>query len=291
MVFTRLLCLCSLLLAVVPVCVAHEIYLKNGSVIETDHLQRSQSRLTYHQFGGEISIPVAEVEKIIYSNDKSRKTPATREPPDGVNSGRDLKAALESKMAPRGPIEQANLAVLSILTAAGSGSGFFINRDGLIVTNRHVIRGSERNNEKIEQAVTEARERLVEWDENLQREKIRIDTYQKNVRQNRESFEKMARKHGDRMAKEQRLAMEQSLKNRSQYLEEWFRDYKRRKNTFLEKKLQVDREWQDFRKKNRALAGQSRFTVTLADGQDLSAILYRVSDRYDLALLKLNGYQ
>jgi serine protease Do len=93
------------------------------------------------------------------------------------------------------------------------------------------------------------------------------------------------------MREDQRLAMEQAIKDRSRYLEEWFRDYNRRKNTFLEKKQEVDREWQDFREKNRALAGQSRFTVTLADGQDKSAILYRISERYDLALLKLNGYQ
>jgi hypothetical protein len=192
MVFTRLLYLCSLLLTVAPVCVAHEIYLKNGSVIQTDHIQRSQSGLTYHQFGGEISIPVSEVEKVIYTKNTSRKGSEIRKPPGAV-SRRDLKAALELKMAPRGPIEQANLAVLSILTAAGSGSGFFINQDGLIVTNRHVIRGSESNNEKIEQAVAEARERLVDWEENLRREKNRIDNYEKNVRQNRESFQKMTR--------------------------------------------------------------------------------------------------
>ena len=33
-----------------------------------------------------------------------------------------------------------------------------------------------------------------------------------------------------------------------------------------------------------------RFSITLADGTEKSAILYRVSNDIDLALLKLNGY-
>ncbi len=291
MVFTRLLWFLSFLLVVVPVCAAHEVHLKNGYVIQTDYVRRDQTTLTYHQFGGEISIPLSEVDRVIYTDKKGEKaaTPVLQSGRGG--SGRDLKAVLESKMKPRGPIEQANLAVVSIMTAAGSGSGFFINRDGLIVTNRHVVRGSEDNNEKIEQVMTDAQGQLAEWELNLQREKSRIDQFEKNVKQSWASFKKTIRERGARIDEDRRLAAERTLKERSAYLEDWLQDYNRRKSRFLENKHQIDKQHHDFEQKNRALAGQSRFTITLADGEDVSAILYRTSDRHDLALLKLNGYQ
>ena len=291
MVFTRLLWFLSLLLIVVPVCAAHEVHLKNGYVIQTDYARRDQDQLTYHQFGGEISIPLSEVDRVIYTDRKGEKAATPVLPSGGGGNGRDLKAVLESKMKPRGPIEQANLAVVSILTAAGSGSGFFLNRDGLIVTNRHVIRGSEDNNEKIEQVMTDAQGQLAEWELSLQREKSRIDQFEKNVKRNRASFKKTIREQGARIDEDQRLAAERSLKERSAYLEDWLRDYTRRKSRFLENKRHIDKQRYDFEQKNRALAGQSRFTITLADGEEVSAILYRTSDRHDLALLKLNGYR
>ena len=291
MVSARLPWLLSLLLIVAPVCSAHEVHLKNGYVIQTDHVRRSQGQLTYHQFGGEISIPLSEVDRVIYNGKKGEK-PATPVPASGGGgNGRDLKAVMESEMKPRGPIEQANLAVVSIMTAAGSGSGFFVNRDGLIVTNRHVIRGSEDNNEKIEQVMTDAQDQLAQWESNLQREKSRLDQFEKNLKQNWASFKKTIREQGARIGEDRRLAAERSLQERSQYLEDWLRDYNLRRSRFLENKRHIDKQHHDFEQKNRALAGQSRFTITLADGEELSAILYRTSDRHDLALLKLNGYQ
>lgn len=269
---------------------AHEVHLKNGSVIKTDHVRREQTQLTYRQFGGDVSLPLSEVEKVIYTDQRS-KAGVPPKKTAGTDSGRNLKAILASKMTPDGPIEHANLAVISILTSAGSGSGFFINGDGLIVTNRHVIRGSDVNNQKAEQLMTTASERLDEWELNLKREKSHIDQYGKNLKQNWASFNRTVKEQGDRIANDRRLAVENSLKGKSRYLEKWLRDYNGRKNDFLAKKREIAHEIKTFRQKKRELSYQSRFTITLADGEDKSAILYRVSDDHDLALLKLNGYQ
>ncbi len=269
---------------------AHEVHLKNGSVIKTDHVRREQTQLTYRQFGGDVSLPLSEVEKVIYTEQRS-KAGFPPKKTAGTDSGRNLKAILASKMTPDGPIEHANLAVISILTSAGSGSGFFINGDGLIVTNRHVIRGSDVNNQKAEQLMTTASERLDEWELNLKREKSHIDQYGKNLKQNWASFNRTVKEQGDRIANDRRLAVENSLKEKSRYLEKWLRDYNGRKNDFLAKKREIAHEIKTFRQKKRELSYQSRFTITLADGEDKSAILYRVSDDHDLALLKLNGYQ
>lgn len=269
---------------------AHEVHLKNGSVIKTDHVRREQTQLTYRQFGGDISLPLSEVEKVIYTDQRTKAGVPPKKTAD-TDSGRNLKAILASKMTPDGPIEHANLAVISILTSAGSGSGFFINGDGLIVTNRHVIRGSDVNNQKAEQLMTTASERLDEWELNLKREKSHIDQYGKNLKQNWASFNRTVKEQGDRIANDRRLAVENSLKEKSRYLEKWLRDYNGRKNDFLAKKREIAHEIKTFRQKKRELSYQSRFTITLADGEDKSAILYRVSDDHDLALLKLNGYQ
>ena len=292
MVYTGLLCpFLYLLLLIVPTALAaHEVHLKNGSIIKTDYVDRDNTQLTYRQFGGDVSIALSEVVKIIYSDKKLKKlsghskvvTPA---------SGLDLKAILESKLLPSGPIENANLAVVSVITSAGSGSGFFINDDGLIVTNRHVIRGSDVNNQKVEQVMAEATQRLAEWERNLKREKSHIDQYGKNLKQNWTSFKKTISEQGDRVTKDRRLSVENSLKEKSRYLAEWLRDYDGRRNEFLAKKREIDRGKKDFQQKKRELSYQSRFTITLADGEDKSAILYRISDHLDLALLKLNGYQ
>ena len=292
MVYTRLLCpFLYLLLLILPTALAaHEVHLKNGSVIKTDYVDRDNAQLTYRQFGGDVSIPLSEVVKIIYTDKRPKKNTSYSNVVTPV-SGLDLKAILESKLLPSGPIENANLAVVSVITSAGSGSGFFINDDGLIVTNRHVIRGSDVNNQKVEQVMAEATRRLAEWERNLKREKSHIDQYGKNLKQNWTSFRKTISEQGDRISKDRRLAVENSLKEKSRYFEEWARDYDGRRNEFLAKKREIDREKTDFKQKKRKLSYQSRFTITLADGEDKSAILYRLSDHLDLALLKLNGYQ
>lgn len=292
MVSTRLLCpFLYLLLLILPTALAaHEVHLKNGSVIKTDYVDRDNTQLTYRQFGGDVSIPLSEVVKITYTDKRPQKNTGYSNAVTPV-SGLDLKAILESKLLPSGPIENANLAVVSVITSAGSGSGFFINDDGLIVTNRHVIRGSEVNNQKVEQVMAEATRRLAEWERNLKREKSHIDQYGKNLKQNWTSFRKTISQQGDRISKDRRLAVENSLKEKSRYFEEWARDYDGRRNEFLAKKREIDREKKDYEQKKRKLSYQSRFTITLADGEDKSAILYRVSDHLDLALLKLNGFQ
>lgn len=291
MVYTRVLCPFLYLLLILPsVLAAHEVHLKNGSVIKTDYVRRDQSQLTYHQFGGDVSIPLSEVDRLIYTEKRSKQI-TTPNKAVSTASGRDLKAVLESKLTPKGPIENANLAVISIMTSAGSGSGFFINSDGLIVTNRHVIRGSDVNNKKAEQVMAVATKRLKEWQTNLKREKSHIDQYGRNLKQNWTSFKKTVKEQGEQIAKDRRLAAENSLKEKSRYLEEWLRDYNGRKNDFLAKKREIDNQIKTFHQQNKELSSQSRFTITLADGEDKSAILYRVSDQHDLALLKLNGYQ
>jgi S1-C subfamily serine protease len=66
-------------------------------------------------------------------------------------ASRNLASQLLVKMAPKNDIEQATMATVGIQTPAGFGSGFFVNDEGYIITNKHVLRGSGQENQKTEQ--------------------------------------------------------------------------------------------------------------------------------------------
>ena len=285
-----------LILLIVPVgLVAHEVHLKDGSVLKTDYIYRDKSHLTYRQFGGDVSISLSEVDRIIYTKDQpgspgqvmeSSQTDSAAPPGD-----RDLKTALEVRLSPQGPIEIANIAVVSITTVSGSGSGFFINDEGLIVTNRHVIRGSEGTDRQVDQAIAEAEGKLAQWEKNLKREKSRIDQYQEYLSGEWADYKRTIREHGDQIDEGRRLAAENALKKESKYLKTWQKDYNKRREDYLQGKRVLDRQRNEFKDSRVELSRQSRFTITLADGENKSAILYRISNHHDLALLKLNGYK
>jgi len=274
---------------------AHELHLKNGAVIQTDSIVREGRRLSYEQYGGMITIDLSEVAEIRYD----RHADAVDEIPQGgareddrePAAGTDMHALLTSKLAPSTPVEEANLAVVTIVTEAGSGSGFFISDDGLIVTNRHVIRGSEKTKSPVQHKLDRADDRLTRLKAGLDQEKERIEAARSQLIRYRKQYQQALAQSGGRIDPVEKKEYETALQERERYLQQWRADWQKREQQYRMARAEYRTEKKNYAQMNRRLAGQTRFEVILADGSRKSAVFYRTSDKLDLALLKLDGYR
>ncbi|MBE0585655.1 MAG: trypsin-like peptidase domain-containing protein [Desulfofustis sp.] len=243
-----------------------------------------------------ITVDIDDVAEVRYNVD-GPPTTGGRQPaevdaalPAPQVAGKDLAAGLAAALPAQSPLERANHAVVSIKTEAGSGSGFFANDQGLIVTNRHVVRGSEQNNRQVEDKLGETETQLKRWHDSLQQDEERLSAYERKLEQDRRLLQRRIDEFGSRLDPQWRRDAEQSLRERAKTLQTWRREHQARKDEYQGQDREFRRQRDGWRNSNEQLARQSRFTVILADGTEQSALLYRVSDTYDLALLKLNGF-
>jgi S1-C subfamily serine protease len=193
----------------------------------------------------------------------------------------DLQDDLRQKYHPASKVDEATLAVVTVKTNAGSGSGFFVTNDGYIITNRHVVRPATSSQSK-------------DAEQKFARRKARLDDYKLDLNDN-EAHLKEAKLNIDR----EREYIESDSASTSQKAQ-----YERYVKRYLRKKKQHDSNTSQYRKLERefkkaksefgfsnSLSNFSRkFTIRLKDGMTLKARLVKISKDYDLALLKLENY-
>ncbi|CDH45590.1 trypsin-like peptidase domain-containing protein [Candidatus Contendibacter odensensis] len=200
------------------------------------------------------------------------------------NPNRDLNARLRAQFSPQTPVQEATLGTVTVKTAMGTGSGFFISTTGHLLTNRHVIKLPERERKEIQQSLGDAEQELDRYRKRLTWREQELDRYRKDLAQYETSLGTLPEGAG----KADRQAYYRSKQNQYQTLQQELATDRR---TFqeVEKKVITQRREIDWKL---AVSGTTHtFILVLKDGTELTASLLAVSPDHDLALLKLDRYQ
>ena len=193
----------------------------------------------------------------------------------------DLKEALHDHFNPSSKTDEASLAVVTVQTSSGSGSGFFVTDDGYIITNRHVVRPATSSQWKdAETQLAEHREKLEDLKSRIDIDEEALNDQERTIDDNREYMESTRasaseRKRYQRYVKRYEKNKAQHDKNVANY-RKYEREYRKRKSDFG-----FSSSMSNFSRK---------FTIVLKDGKKLKARLVKISKNMDLALLKLDNY-
>jgi len=203
---------------------------------------------------------------------------------DKASPRSDLERQLLDRFHPRSGIEKASIGTVTIQSDIGSGSGFFITKNGYLLTNRHVIRGDKKLIEKANEYIEHTDAELQRAQRAIAVEEARLEKAKRTLQRYKESLD--ARK--DSLKKRRDEAMYKKEFEMYQARKEDFEACKERYEAY--QKSHSSSKLNYYQKTS--LAGISRtFKIILKDDTELTVYLVSISEQYDLALLKLDGYK
>jgi S1-C subfamily serine protease len=195
---------------------------------------------------------------------------------------RDIEKELTEKYRPKTDIEKASLSTVTIKTSIGQGSGFFINENGYILTNKHVLRVDETEMKKAEEFIARVDNRIEDDEATIAEAENRLRRMRSDLDDYKASIDRMTDPNA------QIIAMQKYRSQSAQYdFDE--AQLRKRKNEFEEKISKYRQEKGEFTKKARMAKHDRQFIVILKDKTELEANFVSVSNDYDLALLKIDG--
>ncbi len=197
--------------------------------------------------------------------------------------GVDLAEALNKRYNPQTPIETATLSVVSIKTPLSVGSGFFISDIGYILTNRHVVRPTENPVWKQQQDALRAENKQITDQQTwLSGERTRLSNMEAELQRYQQAIGDNAGRAGQTLANSDYQIM---LKR----YQRWKGDYDKaaEASQLQQRKYRLARA--EFRQKSAMARLAQRFTIIIKDGASLQAELVALSDKLDLALLRVPG--
>jgi serine protease Do len=184
----------------------------------------------------------------------------------------------------RNAIEQAAAGTVAIKSPLGYGSGFFISPYGHIITNKHVIRSTDQQTEQNESHFRQVEDRIAAFEKGYADEMQRLRNFSIRLEQLRAAA--VQENHPQR-----KRAYTQDYEENSKTYQKWREDLEVRRKQFESERsaFKTSRAGYDYSKSVADLA--QSFTIVLADNTERYVRLIVISSRYDLALLKLDGYR
>jgi serine protease Do len=219
--------------------------------------------------------PPDHAEIIDITREKERTSP-------GAIGFRDIEKDLTEKFNPKSEIETASISTVTIRTSLGLGSGFFINENGYILTNKHVLRGDEAQLKKTEEFIAIQENRIADDEAVIANAENQLRRMKSELNEYKAYIDSLTNPNA------QTIAMQ---KYKSQVTEYEFYDsqIRKRKNELEEKISKYRRETYDFTRKARIAGHEHRFTVILKDKTEIEANLVSISKDHDLALLRITN--
>lgn len=184
----------------------------------------------------------------------------------------------------RNAIEKAAAATVAIKTAMGYGSGFFISTSGHIITNKHVIRTPPQQARQASDYFNRIDNRVDDIEKQFADEKKRLEKYKAKLKR----LERMAKNETDAARKK---SYKDEYDFRKKEYEDWKARYKKRKKEFESKRKQYHTGRDEYGYRSSVANLSQSFTINLVDDTELYVRLLATSNDYDLALLKLDGYE
>ena len=209
------------------------------------------------------------------------------------NTDWDLEKQLYDKLKPKNEIEKAVICTVSIKTPFGQGSGFFIDKNGSILTNRHVIerdtKGDRTRLTSLRQHLKREIEAAARFYEQLHKVKVaRAKIAYNNTVIDLLRISKSPRHHDqiEIIEKYNQIEIRKFYDSLSeQNFKKMVKEYNRRKRS-IDK---IHKELKNYEHKTYPAMGY--VTIILADNSQFEAEVVTKSDQNDLALLKLSRYK
>ena len=185
----------------------------------------------------------------------------------------DLATALEEKRKPKNAIERAGLAVVVVKSPIGTGSGFFISERGHLLTNRHVLEPSRRDRARQEAKLKQVRRRFAAVSLQLQAEQQRLNARREELASYRDRLRDI------------------DYQRRHRSLNKWQRGLDQRRDKLRRKQASFRQVEYQLGHRTRVSGMTLNFELTLVDGRKLQARKLATDERWDLALLQVEGYK
>lgn len=198
--------------------------------------------------------------------------------------GRDLQKMLFEKYNPKTDIQKASIGTVTVFSAMGKGSGFFINENGYIISNKHVIKGDERQNKRNEEYYNDTDLEIKNIKQYFYEEEKKLTEMKKNLKKWQEAIQSEGGTLRKKKMEEKYLA---ELKRYNRYKKE----LENKKKRFKNQKRQYDEGKNDYKRRASLARVKRNFKIMLKDDTELQAYLVAASKDHDLVLLKLDGYK